>query len=83
MVFSVCNLEHIESSSYHAGLENIWFVLYAIWDILKLCSQPAGLENIWFVGSNCETVGGLTVKVEEDIQTNYYFIYLNIMLLPQ
>ena len=30
----VCNLEHtLKPSLYHAGLEYIWFVDYAIWDI--------------------------------------------------
>ena len=51
MVCRVCNLRHIpKPSSHDSGLENIWFVGYAIWDILRPSSHDAGVENIWFVG---------------------------------
>ena len=37
------------------SLENIWFVVYAIWDVYKKPSSHHDGQNIWFAGPNFET----------------------------
>ena len=76
MVCRVCNLGHIlKPSSHHAGLENAWFVGYAV--ILKPFSHRAGSENIWFVGCITLTQWAL----EGDIQTNPFLLPSGITCL--
>ena len=72
------SIRHWLTVTFHgqigAGIENLWRVVYAIFDIHKnLPSINAGSENIWFVG--------LTLKLwalEGDIQT--LIIYIDMPL---